>query len=101
MLTAVGFSVLFLVAYVTRHYFHGDTPFQGSGLARVLYLTTLVGHILGSVVVLCLLPLSLRFAALRRFSSHKAVNRWLLPVWFYVSVSGVVVYFALASSRAA
>ena len=95
MLTAVGFSAIFFVAYVTRHYFHGDTPFDGTGVARVLYLSMLVTHILGSVVVLVLLPLSIRFAILREFEPHKRINHWLLPIWFYVSVTGVVIYFVL------
>ena len=101
MLTAVLFSAVFLAAYIVRHYFHGDTPFVGSDLARALYLSVLATHILGSVVVLSLLPQSLRFAALKRFGSHKAVNRWLLPIWVYVSVTGVVVYLALTGARAA
>ena len=95
MLTAVGFSGIFFVAYVTRHYFHGDTIFDGTGVIRVLYLLMLVTHIFGSVVVLILLPLSIRFAVLRQFGSHKKINHWLLPIWFYVSVTGVVIYFAL------
>lgn len=95
MLTAVGFSAIFFVAYVTRHYFHGDTPFDGTGIVRFLYLSMLVTHILGSVVVLILLPLSIRFAVLRQFGSHKRINHWLLPIWFYVSVTGVAIYFAL------
>lgn len=100
MLVAVAFSAVFLAAYVTRHYFHGDTLFVGSGLARSVYLGVLATHILGSVAVLVLLPQSLRFAAIGRFASHKAVNRWLLPVWIYVSCTGVAVYFALAGARA-
>ena len=95
MLTAVGFSAIFFVAYVTRHYFHGDTVFEGTGIIRTLYLLMLVTHIVGSVVVLILLPLSIRFAFLQQFDSHKKTNRWLLPIWFYVSVTGVAIYFAL------
>lgn len=95
MLTAVGFSAIFFVAYVTRHYFHGDTVFEGAGIIRTLYLLMLVTHILGSIVVLILLPLSIRFAFLRQFDSHKKMNHWLLPIWFYVSVTGVAIYFAL------
>ena len=101
MLAAVAFSAVFFAAYVTRHYFHGDTSFAGAGLVRSVYLFVLATHILGSVVVLVLLPQSLRFAAIGRFASHKALNRWLLPVWIYVSATGVAVYFALAGARAA
>ena len=95
MLSAVFFSALFFVSYVVRHYYHGDTPFGGTGWARTVFLSVLTTHIAGSIVVLALLPISLRFAWLQNFASHKAVNRWLLPVWLYVSVTGVVVYFVL------
>jgi putative membrane protein len=95
MLTAVAFSAVFFISYLVRHYYQGDTPFEGVGLNRVAYLTMLVTHIIGSVIVLALLPLSLSFAGLGRFDSHRAVNRWLLPIWFYVSVTGVLIYFIL------
>ena len=95
MLAAVTFSAVFFASYVIRHFYYGDTPFEGTGLARTLYLSVLATHVLGSMVVLMLLPLALRFAWLRRFDSHRAVNRWLLPIWLYVSVTGVGIYFAL------
>jgi putative membrane protein len=98
MLAAVAFSGVFFAAYVVRHHYHGDTPFGGTGPARALYLAMLATHVLGSVAVLVLLPLTLRFAALRRFDSHRALNRWLLPVWLYVSVTGVCVYLALRAA---
>jgi putative membrane protein len=95
MLTAVGFSAVFFAAYLLNHQFHGDTPFGGSGLNRGLYLALLATHILGSMVVLALLPMSLWFAGFGQFDAHRAVNRWLLPIWCYVSVTGVAVYTAL------
>jgi putative membrane protein len=95
MLTAVFFSAIFFVSYVTRHHYQGDTPFEGAGLVRVFYLSVLATHIIGSMVVLVLLPLTLRFAWLRRFDSHRALNHWLLPIWLYVSVTGVLIYFML------
>jgi putative membrane protein len=97
MLTAVGFSAIFFASYLIHHHFHGDTPFPGSGASRVLYLSLLASHVLCSVVVLVLLPMSLRFAALARFDAHRAIGRWLLPIWCYVSVTGVMVYAALRS----
>jgi putative membrane protein len=95
MLSAIAFSAVFFVSYVVRHYYHGDTPFDGTGLIRVVYLTILATHILGSVLVLVLLPLTLIFVGRQRFDLHRAVNRWFLPIWLYVSATGVLIYFML------
>ena len=95
MLSAVFCSAVFFVSYVLRHHYTGDTPFSGTGWVRAAYLAMLVTHILGSVAVLACLPLTLYYAAVRRFASHKRLNRWLLPIWFYVSLTGVAIFFAL------
>lgn len=95
MLTAITFSAVFFISYVIRHYYQGDTLFGGTGLIRVLYLTILATHILGSVLVLVLLPLTLIFVSRGRFDLHRSVNHWFLPIWLYVSVTGVVIYFML------
>lgn len=95
MLSAIAFSAVFFLSYVVRHYYHGDTPYDGSGLIRVVYLLILATHILGSVLVLVLLPLTLIFVVRGRFDLHRSVNHWFLPIWLYVSVTGVVIYFML------
>jgi putative membrane protein len=95
MLSAVTFSAVFFISYVVRHYYHGDTPFDGTGLIRAIYLAILATHILGSMIVLVLLPLTLIFVGRQRFDLHRAVNRWFVPIWLYVSVTGVVIYFML------
>ena len=95
MLGAVFSSAVFFVAYVVRHHYTGDTTFAGTGVVRVAYLAMLATHILGSVAVLACLPLSLYYAAVKRFDSHRALNRWFLPIWLYVSVTGVAIYVAL------
>jgi len=95
MLTALMFSAVFFVSYVVRHYFEGDTSFGGSGWIRIGYLVMLASHVAGSVIVLILLPITLRYAILGRFSSHRSLNRWLYPIWLYVSVTGVTVYLML------
>jgi len=97
MLGALFFSALFFVSYVTRHYFEGDTIFGGSGWIRNGYLLMLATHVFGSVLVLILLPITLRFAILNRFASHRSLNRWLFPIWLYVSVTGVLIYLLLRS----
>jgi putative membrane protein len=95
MLSATVFSALFLVSYITYHFFHGDTKFPGHGLVRTAYLTILISHIGLSMVALPLILAALWFALRSQFIFHRRIARWTFPVWLYVSVTGVVVYFAL------
>ena len=95
MLTALMFSILFLISYVLYHHFHGDTQFQGDGLIRVIYFFVLITHILCSIIVLPLVLTTLRFATTSRFDLHRRWARVTLPLWLYVSVTGVAVYFFL------
>jgi putative membrane protein len=92
MLAALASSALFLVGYVTHHAIHGDTKFAGVGTVRPIYFTVLITHIGLSAVVLPLILATLYFAATRRFATHKRLARVTLPVWLYVSVTGVLVY---------
>lgn len=95
MLGAVSASALFLVSYLTRVALTGTHRFPGSGLAKALYLALLASH---TVLAAAAAPMILRtlFLALRgRFPEHRRLARWTLPVWLYVSVTGVVVYLAL------
>lgn len=95
MLTAVAFSALFLVSYVVYHNFHGDTRFPGAGLIRPVYFFILISHIGLSIVALPMILSTLFYAATGRFDSHRGIARFTLPVWFYVSVTGVVVFALL------
>jgi putative membrane protein len=96
MISATVFSALFLVSYITYHSFHGDTKFPtGYGWVRPAYLILLASHILASMVALPLILLTLWWASRSQFKSHKKVARWTFPIWLYVSVTGVVVYFVL------
>ena len=95
MLSATVFSALFLVSYITYHFFHGDTKFPGHGSVRTAYLTILISHIGLSMVALPLILAALWFALRSQFIFHRRIARWTFPVWLYVSVTGVVVYFAL------
>lgn len=95
MLSAVGVSGLFLVSYVVYHHFQGDTRFLGEGLVRPIYFFILASHILLSMVALPLVLTTLFFAATRRFSRHRRLARFTFPVWLYVSVTGVAVFFLL------
>jgi putative membrane protein len=95
MLTAVGFSALFLASYVLYHAFHGDTRFPGQGVIRPIYFFILISHIGLSIAALPMILSTLFYAATGRFDSHRRIARFALPVWFYVSVTGVVVFALL------
>ncbi len=95
MLTALASSALFLLSYITYHHFHGDTKYLGAGWIRPVYFFILISHILLSAVVLPLLLSTVFFASTSRFERHKRLARLTFPLWLYVSVTGVVVYFFL------
>ena len=95
MTAAFTVSALFLVTYLTHHALHGSTRFQGAGMARFLYFAILVSH---TALAVAIVPLALRtlFLARRdRIPEHRRLARWTLPLWLYVSVTGVVVYWML------
>jgi putative membrane protein len=95
MLSATVFSALFLISYITYHYFHGDTKFPGQGWIRPVYFFILITHISLSLVALPLILATLWYSLRNQFRFHKKVARWTFPVWLYVSVTGVIVYFVL------
>lgn len=95
MLSATVFSALFLVSYITYHYFHGDTKFPAHGWIRPLYFFILITHISLSMVALPLILATLWWALRSEFRFHKKIARWTFPIWLYVSVTGVIVYFIL------
>jgi uncharacterized membrane protein YozB (DUF420 family) len=95
MIAAFVTSVLFLISYVTYHAQIGSKHFPGTGGIRTMYLTLLATHttLAAAVPVLALITLSRALRA--RFDRHRKIARWTLPVWLYVSVTGVVVYLML------
>ena len=95
MLSALGTSVLFLISYLTYHYAHGTTRFLGEGWIRPVYFTILGTHTLLAAAVVPLVTITLVRALRERFDAHRRIARWTLPVWLYVSVTGVVVYLIL------
>ncbi len=95
MLGALLASTLFLLSYIAYHHFHGDTKFVHTGWVRPLYFFILISHIVLSAMVLPLLLATVYFAATERFAKHKPLARVVFPLWLYVSVTGVVVYFFL------
>jgi uncharacterized membrane protein YozB (DUF420 family) len=94
-LLALFSSVAFLTSYLTYHYFHGSTRFPGQGIIRPIYLTILLTHTILAVVIVPLIFVTLYRALRFDFIRHKRIARWTLPLWLYVSVTGVVVYLML------
>lgn len=97
MVSAFAFSTIFLVGYLAYHFVHGDTKFTGQGPIRWVYFTILITHILLSITVVPLALTSFYFAFKRDFGRHRRLNRVFLPIWLYVSVTGVVIYVFLRS----
>ncbi|MGE0814650.1 MAG: DUF420 domain-containing protein [Vicinamibacterales bacterium] len=95
MVTALAFSTVFLVGYLSYHYVHGDTQYAGSGVGKVAYLAILATHILLSITVVPGALTSLYFAFTKQFARHRRLNRVFLPIWLYVSVTGVLIFFLL------
>jgi uncharacterized membrane protein YozB (DUF420 family) len=95
MLSAFGTSVLFLVSYVIYHVNVGSRPFSGVGPIRLVYFAILISHVLLAAAILPLSIVTLRHGLRARYDRHVPIARWTLPIWLYVSVTGVVVYLML------
>lgn len=95
MTTAVLASTLFLLGYVTHHYQVGSVRFAGPGWLKAIYLAILIPHVVLSAVMVPMALTTLAHALRGQFVRHKRIARWTLPIWLYVSVSGVVVYWML------
>lgn len=95
MLAAFATSVLFLVSYAAYHAQVGSKPFPGTGLFRTVYFTILIPHVILAAAVVPLALMTLRRGLRRDDARHRAIARWTLPIWLFVSVSGVIVYLML------
>lgn len=95
MLSAVACSAIFLASYIYFHLKAGVIYFQGRGWIRPVYFTILTTHTILAVAILPLVLITLTFALRSRFAKHKAIARWTFPVWLYVSITGVVIYWLL------
>ena len=95
MLAACVTSTLFLACYLTYHYQVGSVRFTRQGFVRPLYFTILITHVTLAALVLPLAIVTLSRALRERFARHRAIARWTLPIWLYVSVTGVLVYVLL------
>lgn len=95
MITAVVLSGIFLVSYITYHSIHGDTKFVTEGTIRYVYFFVLISHIACTVFALPLIMSAIYFAITKRFAIHKRVVKYTVPLWLYVSITGVAIYFLL------
>jgi putative membrane protein len=94
-IAALGISILFLASYLTYHFNHGATRFQGTGLVRPIYFTILTTHTILAMVIVPLVILTFYRAFRGDFVRHRKIARITLPLWLYVSVTGVIVYLML------
>src|SRR5438309_4736661 len=92
MVAAVVASIAFLVSYLIYHAHVGHVPYGGHGTLRVLYFSILLSHTVLAAVIVPLVLRTLYLAVKCRYEDHRRWARWTLPLWFYVSVTGVVIY---------
>jgi uncharacterized membrane protein YozB (DUF420 family) len=95
MLSALLTSTLFLTSYLIYHYNVGSVPFRGQGWVRAVYFGILISHTILAIAILPLVLITVARALKGSFERHKRIARWTLPLWLYVSVTGVIVYWML------
>lgn len=95
MTAAFSLGAVFLVSYVLYHMSNESTPYGGQGWIRPVYYFLLISHIALSVIVLWFVLRAVYFAWTKQFNLHKQMTRWALPIWFYVSTTGVIVYLMI------
>lgn len=96
MLSAVVFSILFLITYVLYHFTTVETAYGGSGAVKILYYLILFTHIALAGIILPFILYAVYRGLTGEYQRHKKLTRWVWPVWFYVSVTGVIVYFMIS-----
>ncbi|UCF39138.1 MAG: DUF420 domain-containing protein [Acidobacteriota bacterium] len=95
MLGALATSALFLTSYLIYHYNIGSKSYEGEGTIRIVYFTVLLSHTVLATAIVPLVILTLVRAFKGQFERHQQIARWTLPLWIYVSVTGVVIYLML------
>ncbi len=95
MMAAMTVSALFLTSYVAHKALGGGRHFPGTGWIRPVYFTILISHTILAVVIVPMAIITLFHGLRARYDRHRKIARWTLPLWFYVSVTGVVIYFML------
>ena len=95
MVTALVSSSLFLTSYLYYHWHVGSVHFQGQGWSRPVYFSILISHTILAAAIVPMIIITLSRALQERFDRHRAIARWTYPLWMYVSITGVIVYFML------
>jgi uncharacterized membrane protein YozB (DUF420 family) len=95
MIAALAASTLFLGGYLLHHARVGSVPFRGTGAVRGLYFAILGSHTILAAAIVPLVAITLTRALRGRFETHARIARWTLPIWLYVSVTGVIIYLML------
>ena len=95
MITALVSSSFFLTSYLYYHWHVGSVRFQGHGWSRPVYFSILISHTILAIAIVPMIIITLVRALRERFDRHRAIARWTYPLWMYVSVTGVIVYFML------
>ncbi|HKJ31224.1 MAG TPA: DUF420 domain-containing protein [Balneolales bacterium] len=98
MWTAFVLSVLFLASYLTLHFGVGEVHFLGTGIIRPIYYSILISHIILATAIVPLVLITLYRATKGNYANHRKIARWTWPLWFYVSITGVIIYLMLAAS---
>jgi uncharacterized membrane protein YozB (DUF420 family) len=101
MVSAFSVSTAFLISYLIYHYRVGHVVFQGQGWVRPVYFVLLTSHTLLAIVIVPMILITLRRAWLERYDKHRLIARWTLPLWFYVCITGVIVYLMVYQIYAA
>jgi uncharacterized membrane protein YozB (DUF420 family) len=95
MVAALITSALFLTSYVIYHLNVGSVPFQKTGWIRTVYFAVLIPHVILAAAIVPLVVITVSRALSRRYDKHRRIARWTLPLWLYVSITGVIVYLML------
>lgn len=95
MISACVTSSLFLACYLYYHFHHGSTPFQGQGILRIVYFSILLSHTVLAMAVVPFVLRSIWTGARGNYEKHTRISRKTLPIWLYVSITGVVIYWML------
>jgi putative membrane protein len=95
MLTALGVSTLFLISYLTYHFNVGSVRYTKQGFVRPIYFTILLTHTMLAITLVPMVAVTFVRALKERFDKHRKIAHWTLPIWVYVSVTGVVIYLML------
>ena len=93
MIAAMTISVVFMISYLTYHANVGYIPFKGEGIIRPFYFTLLTSHVILAALFVPMVLVTATRAVKGNFEKHSRIARWTLPIWLYVSVTGVLIYF--------